>query len=187
MPAPTLPKFSRLGVIAPRKNRGNLLLTVIIWDWIRWVHYLALALWIGGIFFLSAAVAPSVHSSMAAKAVAGQIVAKTLKRLNTLEIMCSLLLIATLILSRRFVAASVPLNVLLGLVLLMGILACFYAFILTPKMERLRLTPGFETQTDDQDMKREFRSLHRLYTRLMAFNLVLGVVVLYGSIVLLSS
>jgi uncharacterized membrane protein len=162
-------------------------LTVFIWDWIRWVHYLALSLWIGGIIFLSAAVAPSIHSSLAAKAVAGQIVAKTLKRLNTLEIMCCLLLIATLVLSRRFVEAAVPLNVLLGLVLLMGILACFYAFILTPKMERLRLTPGFETQTDDQDMKREFRSLHRVYVRLMSLNLVLGTAVLYGSIVLLST
>ncbi len=124
---------------------------------------------------------------MAAKAVAGQIVAKTLKRLNTLEIMCCLLLIATLVLSRRFVEASTALHALLAVVVLMGVLTCFYAFRVTPKMEHLRLTPGFETQTDDQDMKREFRSLHRVYVRLMSLNLVLGTAVLYGSIVLLST
>lgn len=163
------------------------MLAVFIWDWIRWVHYLALSLWIGGIFFFAAAVVPSVHGSMAAKAVAGQIVAQTLKRLNTLEMMCGLLVIATLVLARHFVEAAMPLNALLAVVLVMVGLTFFYTFALTPKMERLRLTSGFESQTEDQDMRQEFRSLHRLYTRLMAFNLVLGAVVLYGSIVLLSS
>ena len=67
----------------------------LVWQFLQWIHYLALSLWVGGIVFLSAIAAPSAHQSMASKAVAGEIVGKMLRRFNNIELSCCFILVVT--------------------------------------------------------------------------------------------
>lgn len=157
-----------------------------IWYFIQWLHYLALALWIGGITFISFA-APAAHGSMASRAVAGEIVGKILKRLNTIELFCFFILTTTIVLSFRFVRERPErLTWLLAVLLVMGLLASFYAFYLTPRMESLKeKIPTFDTLSAGNAAKIEFDRLHKIYVQLMTLNLALGLVLLYGSVVIL--
>jgi hypothetical protein len=154
---------------------------------VQWLHYLALSLWIGGITFLSAAAAPAAHSSMASRAVAGQIVAKILRRLNAIELVCCTLLLVTSLSSFRFVRERQSwLWYLILVILLMGILTCYYRFYLTPRLESIKEeVPTLETLSPEHPSKVEFNKLHRLYVKLMSLNLVLGLMALYGSVVIL--
>jgi hypothetical protein len=159
----------------------------LIWSLIQWVHYLALSLWIGGIVFVSAVVAPVAHASMASKALAGQIVGKSLKRLNTIELVCCFFLIATTFLAFRFVSGR-PDNLwtLLLVILCMGILTSFYTFYLTPRLEKIKEeVPTFDSLSANHPAKVEFHRWHTIYVWLMMANLILGLGVLYGSIIIL--
>ncbi len=148
---------------------------------------MALALWIGGITLLCVAVAPAVHHSMASKPVAGEIVGKILDRLNRIEIGCWLTLLATGFSSFHFVSSKVSeLSMLVLVIFTMGLLTLFYAFHLPSRMAALReKTPTLDTLSANHAAKIEFNRLHRIYVRLMSLNLVLGLGVLYGSVVIL--
>ncbi len=158
-----------------------------ILHFIQWVHYLALSLWVGGITFFSAVAAPSIHGSMASRALAGQIVGKMLKRLNLIELTCCVLLLATSFLSLRFVRERNHwLWYLILAICLMGTLTAFYSFHLAPRLEAIKTgVPTFDSLSPNHPSKIEFHRLHQLYVRLMSLNLVVGLLVLYGSVVLL--
>ena len=158
-----------------------------VWHFLLWLHYFALEIWTGGIVFISAVMAPVVHRSMASKAVAGQIVGHSLKRLNCMEITCCLLLMVTSFSSMRFVQINSHwIWALICVLFLMGSLTSYYAFSLTPRMEALReKVPTLDTLSSGQETRGEFDRLHRLYVRLMSLNLALGLAVLYGSVILL--
>lgn len=157
-----------------------------LWHFILWIHYLALSLWIGGITFISLA-APAIHGSMASKAVAGQIVGRILKRLNPVEITCALVLLTTSLCAFRFVRGKEQwLGCLILVITLMGLLSAFYTFHLTPRLESLKeQIPTLEALSPVHAAKIEFDRLHRIYVKLMTLNLALGLVVLYGSVVIL--
>lgn len=157
-----------------------------IWHFIQWIHYLALALWIGGITFLSS-IAPIVHNTMASRTVAGEIIGKILKRLNSVEILCCLVLLATSFSSFRFVSGKEQsLWYLIFTIVLMGLLTFFYSFHLTSRLESLKeKIPMLDTLSTNHAAKIEFDRLHRIYVKLMSLNLVLGLGVLYGSVVIL--
>ena len=154
-----------------------------IWYFILWMHYLALALWIGGMVVVSAVVAPSVHGSMVSKALAGEIIGKVLSRLNSIELLCASILIGTLTSSIHFISTGLSVSYLLLTVGTMGLITLFYAFHLTPKMKTLREgTLNFYDLSPEHAVKKEFRRLHKLYVNLMSLNLVLGLAVLYASL-----
>ena len=158
-----------------------------IWNLILWIHYTALALWIGGISFLCLVAAPVVHHSMASKAVAGEIVGKILKRLNVIELGSCFVLISTTLTSFHFISGREKLlwDLMLG-VIFMGILTVFYAYHPTPRMDSMKeKIPAFDSLSANHAAKIEFNRLHRIYVKLMSLNLVLGLMVLYGSVVAL--
>jgi len=157
-----------------------------LWHLIKWIHFLALALWIGGIVFLAVIAAPAIHGSMASKAMAGEIVGRILRRLNAVELAAWLVLILTLLAAHQFIPGrSRMLSYLLLGVFLMGLVTAFYAFSLTPKMRALKeKVPALEMLGPDHTVKQEFDRLHHLYVKLMSLNLVLGMGVLYGSVVI---
>lgn len=156
-----------------------------VWNVIQCVHYTALVLWIGGIFFVGIMVPPSVHRSMASKAITGQIVGDCLRRLNTLEFLACFTLIATLLLSSRFVYAEQENLIRLFLtVLMMGFMTSVYRFYLTPKLNWIREnTPTLDDLSGSHPEKKKFRSFHRSYVYLIFLNFLFGLFVLYGSIV----
>ena len=158
-----------------------------VWHLILWIHYLALSLWIGGIIFLSGVVAPTAHHSMASRALAGEIVSKILKRLNRIELISCSLLLTTSFSSYRFIKTSEQsLCYLILAIGAMGLLTSFYTFYLTPRMESIKETiPTIDAVSSSHASKIEFDRLHRIYVKLMSLNLVLGLFVLYGSVVVL--
>ena len=158
-----------------------------VWWFIQWIHYLALTIWIGGIVVFSAVVAPVIHRSMVSKALAGEIAGSILKRLNLVEVFCFLLLIATSFSASVFISGDLKaLWYLIFSVMMMGILTAYYAFHLTPRMKSLReKIPALDELLESNPAKVEFDRLHRIYVKLMSLNLVIGLAVLYGSVVFL--
>ena len=159
-----------------------------LWHFIQWIHYLALTFWIGGITFLAGVVAPVIHHSMASRAVAGDIVGKILKRLNRVEIISCFFLLFTTSSALHFVSGrDRGIWYMILMLILMGFLTAFYVFHLTPRMESLKeKIPALEMLSSSHAAKIEFDRLHRIYVKLMCLNLVLGMMVLYGSVVILS-
>ena len=158
-----------------------------LWHLIKWMHFLALALWIGGIIFLAMIAAPAIHTSMASKAIAGDIVGRILKRFNVAELACCAVLILTSFAVYHFIPGySRLLSYMMLAVFLMGLITAFYVFSLTPKMHALKeKVPTLEMLSSGHAVKEEFDRLHHLYVKLMSLNLVLGMGVLYVSVVVL--
>ncbi|MBI3316889.1 MAG: DUF4149 domain-containing protein [Candidatus Omnitrophica bacterium] len=157
-----------------------------IWNLIQWVHYLALSLWIGGIVFLACVAAPSIHHSMASRAIAGEIVSKILARLNLIELGCCVILVLTSFSSYPFIQGyhSMIWNLSLAF-LFMGAVTAFCTFYLSPRMQSLKQKiPTLDTLSSTHAGKMEFDRLHRMYVKLMSLNLVLGMGALYLSVVI---
>ncbi len=157
-----------------------------VWNFLQWVHYLALVLWAGGITFLAGIAAPAIHRSMASRAVAGEIVGTMLRRFNILEIICALVLLVTSLFARHFIFERKSwLLAIVLMVMTMGILTSVYSFHLTPRMQALKeKIPTLDALSASNPVKLEFDHLHTVYVKLMSFNLVLGLAVLYGSVVI---
>ncbi|MBI3306977.1 MAG: DUF4149 domain-containing protein [Candidatus Omnitrophica bacterium] len=158
-----------------------------VWHLILWIHYLALAFWIGGITFFAAAVAPVIHRSMIAKALVGDVISKTLKRLNIIELTACLTLLATTISASHFSRGHDRyLNSLILLEITMGLTTLFYTYLLAPRMEALRdKIPTLDMLSSNQAVKIEYDRLHKIYVRLMSLNLALGMILLYASVAIL--
>ena len=157
-----------------------------VWYWIQWLHYLALSLWVGGITFLAAVAAPAAHRSLISRAVAGEIVGHILKRLNLVELACAATLLGTTANAFWFVSADryPRLWVLTAVISMMGLLTFYYRFFLTPRLESLKeKIPTLDTLSATHPSKFEFDRLHRIYVQLMSLNLILGLALLYGSVV----
>jgi hypothetical protein len=160
-----------------------------VWNFIQWVHYLALSLWIGGIAFLSGIAAPAAFRSMASRTVAGEIVGKMLKQLNHLELICVMILLVTCFSAFQFVIDHKnKIWLLISILIFMGMITSFYSFHLSPQMQSLKEgTPTFDSLSKDNPIRAEFNRMHRLYVMLMGLNLLLGAGVLYGSVVVFKS
>ena len=156
------------------------------WYFIQWAHFLALSLWIGGITSLAGIAAPAAHASMASRAVAGEIVGKILKKLNTVELLACTVLLATSLASFRFVRARENwLGGMMMILIVMGLLTLYYGFHLSPRLESIKeRMPTLDSLSSNHAAKIEFDRLHRIYVKLMSLNLVLALGVLYLSVVI---
>lgn len=159
-----------------------------VWNFLLWVHYLALSVWVGGIVFLAGIAAPSIHRSMVSRPVAGELVSVMLRRFNRFEMICCPLLIVTSFSSRRFLQDQegwIPVLLLVFAIAFMGALTTFYTYYLDPRMHQIRMSsPTFDNLSVKSPVKAEFDRLHKLYVRLMSINLVIGLIVLYASVVI---
>lgn len=158
-----------------------------VWNFLQTLHYLSISLWVGGIVFLSAVAAPSIHGSVISRALAGQVVRRMLERFNMIEFGACFFLIATSLSALRYVSFKRGCVGLALAAILMGLVTSYYALSLGPRMERLKASaPVFETLPETDPARVEFKALHHLYVRLMGLNLVLGLGLLYGSVVIFS-
>ena len=154
-----------------------------VWHFIRYFHYLALSVWIGGIISTVAVSVPAIRGSMASKPVAGQIIGRLLKRLNMIELMCFLFLLATAFSSLRFVHEQAKVWRLTTAIAAMGGLAFIYAYPLARCLDILKeKIPTLETLPRGHAERIGFDRLYSIQAALMTANLLLGLAVLYGSI-----
>ena len=157
-----------------------------LWHFILWIHYLAIALWTGGILVLAGVAIPAIHASIPSRAIAGDIVEKILKRLNFIEIVCCLMLIITSFTAFRFIHTNEQwLAYLILVIVVMGFFTFYYSFNLMPRLESIKERLPTLDNNSNHAAKSEFDRLHALYIKLMSLNLALGLIVLYGSVLLL--
>lgn len=153
------------------------------WHFILWMHYLGLSLWVGGIICLAGIAIPTVHHNLPSRALAEEITAKILKRLNFLETICCFMLLFTSFMSFRFVHGhQQEIGYLILTIIFMGLLTFYYSFILMPKLEDLKQRMPVLDNNAGQAAKAEFDRLHQWYVNLVSLNLALALIVLYVSV-----
>ncbi|MDD5542629.1 MAG: DUF4149 domain-containing protein [Acidobacteriia bacterium] len=148
---------------------------------LRFFQVLMLVLWLGGMFFFGAILAPSAFQSLPNQRIAGNLVSLTLGRLSLLSgvalaIFFGLALLRSqlekrvLTRGRRWMMVGVVLAFALVLYLRYGIDA---------RMHELRMTGnGIESLAPDDPHRLEFDRLHRRSTALFGLEFIAGLFVL---------
>jgi len=148
---------------------------------LRFFMLLALVIWIGGIIFFAAAVAPTVFKVLPTRHLAGAVVTRSLGILHRMGIACAMVfLITSMLHSYSARGAAHPFKPRHLLVYIMLALTAISQFIISAKMSALRTAMGEIDLVPIADARRvAFNQLHAWSTRLESGVLILGLVVLF--------
>ncbi|MGC2321911.1 MAG: DUF4149 domain-containing protein [Terriglobales bacterium] len=142
---------------------------------------MALAIWIGGIIFFAAAVAPTVFKVLPTRHLAGAVVTRSLGILHWMGIVCAILFLVTSMLHSYFARGdahpAAPRHVLVYVMLVFTLIS---QFLVSAKMAALRGAMGEIDLVPVADARRiAFNQLHAWSTRLESGVLILGLIVLF--------
>ena len=141
---------------------------------LRYLMMLSLAVWLGGIVFFGAVMAPALFSILPKRELAGAVVTRTLGGLHWIGIIAAVLFLACSFLATRTVAGRD------GLVIAMLALTLVSQFGVSRRMQVLRADMMEIDAVAPTDPRRvEFNRLHRISTGLEQAVLVMGLVVLW--------
>ena len=151
---------------------------------LRYLTLLAMVVWLGGIIFFGAVMAPVLFSVLPSTKLAGNVVAPALKILHAIGLTAGVIFLANFFLIPRRVPTNRFTRLVPILVLLMLVLTAISQFYVIPKMEGLRpqmagytyATPLPEREKQAQAARQEFDSLHHWSTRIESAVLILGLV-----------
>ena len=145
---------------------------------LRFLQFLALGTWIGGIIFLSFVEAPGVFGILSNRDQAGSIVGYSLTRLHYIGVVAAVLyLIAGLALAKsaRFLIAPAAI-----LVIVMLALTVISEHGVRPRMAALRAQMvSVDATPPENPLRVQFDRLHRASVQLEGATLLLGVVALF--------
>ena len=146
---------------------------------LRTLMHLALIVWIGGIVFFAAVLAPTVFRVLPTREMAGNVVNPSLQSLHSMGLVAGVIfLICSLALSRVQFARIRVVTAVNILILLMLALTLFSEFSIAPKMRVLRADMGTIDTVPVNDARRmDFNRLHQWSTRSEVGVLLLGLVV----------
>jgi hypothetical protein len=157
------------------------MVSLCVMNVLRFFMLLALAVWIGGIIFFAAAVAPTVFKVLPTRHLAGAVVTRSLGILHWMGIFCAIVFLVTSMLhtySAR--CAAHPLAPRHLLVYVMLALTLISQFVVSAKMAALRAAMGEIDLVPIADARRiAFNQLHAWSTRLESGVLILGLIVLF--------
>jgi Domain of unknown function (DUF4149) len=144
---------------------------------------LALVVWIGGIIFFGAVVAPTVFSVLPTHDLAGNVVTRSLSMLHIIGTVCGVVYIAASLLDsfmlRGSLHAFAPRHLAIVAMIALTMASQYGVAAL---MKRLRQDIGVIDNISVDDPRRvEFNRLHHWSTRLEGCVLVLGLGVLYST------
>jgi hypothetical protein len=135
---------------------------------------LSLAVWLGGIVFFGAVMAPALFSILPKRELAGAVVTRTLGGLHWIGIVAAVVFLACSLLATRTIAWRD------GLVVAMLALTLVSQFGVARRMQALRANMVEIDAVAPSDPRRvEFNRLHRISTGLEQAVLLLGLVVLW--------
>ncbi len=148
---------------------------------LRFFMLLALVIWIGGIIFFAAAVAPTLFKVLPTRHLAGAVVTRSLGILHWMGIVCGIVFLFTsMVNSYEARGAAHPLAIRHLLVYVMLALTVVSQFVISAKMSALRVAMGEIDLVPVSDARRiAFNQLHAWSTRLESGVLILGLVVLF--------
>lgn len=151
-------------------------------QFLLWIHYAILGGWTGGIFLIIFAASPAVGYSMVSKTLAAQIETRMCRRFNLGTLSGCLVLLGVLFsFSHLDSEKNTALVKLFFGTVVMGIFTAYSAFGLLPRVKSLGETiPATST---DSPQQMEFDRLLRVYRGLQLLTGVLGLFILYGSVV----
>lgn len=141
---------------------------------------LGAGLWIGSIAMLAFGVAGTIFREIPSINVAGSLNGKILRKFNKLETVGAVMMAV----STGYFWVTLP-EINAALVVRTFLLVCMIAFLvvyaklITDKMEHLRTVEIKDFDNFDsvkQPFRDEFNRLHKIYTKLVSFNLLMGVV-----------
>jgi len=140
---------------------------------------LTISLWLGGIVFFGAVMAPTLFTTLPSRELAGAVVTRSLTALHWIGIVSGLVFIAC----SALLATTTPQRIAVAravLVALMLVLTCVSQFGVARRMAELRRDMGIIDNVAATDPRRvSFNQLHQWSTRLESGVLVLGVAVVY--------
>jgi uncharacterized membrane protein len=154
---------------------------------LRFLQFLTLGTWLGGIIFLSFVEAPGVFSILSSREQAGSIVGYSLTRLHYIGIAAAIIYVFSTVALAKSPKAFFQLAVILvGLMLALTLVS---EFGVRPRMAVLRaqmdsaesVTPGSSTTatTPADSARAQFDRLHRASVQLEGATLLIGLVALF--------
>lgn len=148
-----------------------------------WFHFGLLGGWAGGIFLMLFAAGPALDYSMVSKALSAQIQGRMFRRFNLAALFTCFFLFGTLYSFSYFVPEkSAGLWKLFFCTAVMGLFTAYSLWGLLPRMEHLK--EGIPASSSDSSGQREYDRLLRVYRGLQALTGLLGLFILYGSVVI---
>jgi hypothetical protein len=152
---------------------------------LRYVMLLSLVVWLGGIIFFGAVMAPVLFRNVPSN-VAGNVVGPSLKALHWVGLVTGTVLLAGFVTLSARLRKTTFAMLIPALILLMLLLTAVSQFYVIPQMEIVRaqmagytyVTPLPDWERRAVEAREEFDSLHRWSTRIEGAVLMLGLVVL---------
>jgi hypothetical protein len=151
---------------------------------LRFLMFLGLAVWIGGILFFGAVVAPTLFSVLPSRQLAGAVVTRSLASLHWIGLGSGVVFaVSSMLYSRFAVGSAAPFAARHLLVYVMIALTLLSQFGIAARMESLRTEMGVIDDVSATDSRRiEFNRLHHWSTRIEIAVLAFGLCALYLSV-----
>jgi len=148
---------------------------------LRFFMLLALVVWIGGIIFFAAVVAPTLFKVLPTHQLAGSVVTRSLGILHWMGIVCGIVfLTASMLHAYSARGAAHPFAPRHVLVYVMLVLTAISQFVVSAKLLAMRTAMGEIDLVPVTDARRiAFNQLHAWSTRLESGVLILGLIVLF--------
>lgn len=148
---------------------------------LRFLMWLSLIVWLGGVIFFAAVLAPTVFSVLPTRHLAGNVVNRSLHVLHWMGIVSGLIFLTCSMIYSRYASGDAHPFALRHLLLyLMLLLTSVSQFGISPKMAGLRSMMGdIDSVSASDPLRVQFNSLHAWSTRLEGGVLLLGLVVVY--------
>jgi len=148
---------------------------------LRFFMLLALVVWIGGIIFFAAVVAPTLFKVLPTHQLAGAVVSRSLGILHWMGIVCGIVFLVTSMISSCSASGSAhPFAPRHLLAYVMLALTAISQFVVSTKLLAMRTAMGEIDLVPLTDARRiAFNQLHVWSTRLESGVLILGLVVLF--------
>jgi Domain of unknown function (DUF4149) len=148
---------------------------------LRFLMFLSLVVWVGGIIFLSFVEAPTAFSVLPSRHMAGTVVGHSLGILHWMGLFAGVVFLgSSMLLSSLTTGSAQPFTCRHILVLLMLLITAASQFGISPKMATLRAQFGdIDTVSPTDPGRVQFDALHKWSVRLEGTVLVMGVVALF--------
>ena len=148
---------------------------------LRFLMFLSLVVWIGGLVFFAFVLAPTAFSVLPNTHLAGNVVGRALGKLHWIAIFSAVVFLITSLLYSYLTQGTAHVfamrHMLLCLMLALTLLSHFW---IIPRMDTLRAQVGDFAQVPLSDPQRvQFDALHVWSTRVEGAVLILGLVVVY--------
>jgi uncharacterized membrane protein len=150
-------------------------------SFLRFLMFLSLVCWIGGLIFFAFVLAPTAFQVLPSTHLAGNVVGRALSKLHWIAIVSGVVFLVSSLLYSRLTDGTAHVfagrHVLLCLMLALTLLSQFW---IMPRMDTLRAqVADFASVPVDNPARVQFDTLHVWSTRVEGAVLLLGLVVVY--------